>query len=151
MSGKTTKWSLSLVAVQGDSTIKNNNTPSPLPPRPPSPLPLLSLSTAASCRPSRHSPTLPEVPGVVRCTLPLCRSLQVVDRHLSQRPTRKKRLLPVNANTILRLHRIARITLSSEIIFNVWSIVLSDFVDHNIQPFLVKHADRSKENVTYYN
>ena len=40
----------------------------------------------------------------------------------------------VDARTILRLHRIARITLSSEIKFNVWSIYLGDFVDHNIQP-----------------
>jgi hypothetical protein len=44
----------------------------------------------------------------------------------------------VDVKIILRLHRIARITLSSEIIFNLWSIVLGSSVDHNIQPVLVK-------------
>jgi hypothetical protein len=44
----------------------------------------------------------------------------------------------VDAKTILRLHRIARITLSSEIIFNLWYIVLRDLVGHKIQPVLVK-------------
>ena len=39
------------------------------PPRPPPPLPPSSL-TAATRSPSRRSPTLPDVPGVVRCTSP---------------------------------------------------------------------------------
>ncbi len=36
----------------------------------------------------------------------------------------------VDAKTILPHYRVARITLSSEIIFNLWSIVLGDSVDH---------------------
>jgi hypothetical protein len=39
----------------------------------------------------------------------------------------------VDAKTILRHHRVARSTLSSEIIFNLWSIVLGDSVDHNVR------------------
>jgi hypothetical protein len=38
-----------------------------------------------------------------------------------------------DAKTILRHYRVARITLSSEIIFNLWSIVLGDSVDHNVR------------------
>jgi hypothetical protein len=44
----------------------------------------------------------------------------------------------VDAKTILLFHWIDEITLSSEIIFNLWSIVLGYSVDHNIRSVLVK-------------
>jgi hypothetical protein len=49
------------------------------------------------------------------------------------RPKRIARRKNVDSKTILRHYRVARITLSSEIIFNLWSIVLGDSVDHNVQ------------------
>ena len=70
----------------------------PSTPRPPPLLPL-SLSTAATCRPSQRSSTLPNIPGVVHCTPPppssfaahrhLRHLLHLVGRHLPHRPTRK--------------------------------------------------------------
>ncbi len=67
-----------------------------------------------------NSPRLLELPRKTQLRTSLCLQISGICR-------------PVDAKTILRHYRVARITLSSEIIFNLWSIVLGDSVDHNVR------------------